>query len=78
MKSSLTEGLTDLEAQEAKEEYEKAFRFRKNLTRVLEKDMKTLITNMCDEDHFSKDWSFVQADRVAQLKAFRRFLALLE
>lgn len=78
MKQSLVEGMTPHEEQEARAEYVSAFRFRQNLIRVLEKEISSLVVNMCDESQFEKDWPLIQADRVAQIKAKRRFISLLE
>jgi hypothetical protein len=78
MRASLLEGVDEVDRDEAKADFVSAFRFRKNLSRVLEKEIQSLIVNMCDEDMFSKDWPLIQADRVAQIKAKRKLISLLE
>lgn len=78
MKQSLYEGTTDKERELVRIDYEKALPFRKNLIRVLEKEVQTIVTSMCDEDLFSKDWPLVQATKIAEIKSKRRLIALLE
>lgn len=78
MKQSLLEGLLPEEIDEAKAEYISAYRFRENLIRVLRKEIDSLVVSMCDESLFEKDWALVQAEKVAEIKAKRRFISLLE
>lgn len=75
MKSTLLLGQDDVEFKEA---FEKAFYFRKRLSEVLDKEIKSIVTSMCNEDHFKGDWSLIQADKVAQIKVYKKILGLLE
>ena len=77
MKLSLLEGMNEEEKQEATAEFISAFRFRQNLIRVLEKEVQSLVVSMLDEDLYSKDWPLIQADKIAQIRAKRKFISLL-
>jgi hypothetical protein len=79
MKSRITDGLNENDAQNAKYEYEKAFRFRQRLAELLQKDIDTAVVSMTKEDHFdSPSWALIQADRIAQIKTYRKIIALIE
>lgn len=79
MKSRMIEGLSINEQEQMKYEYEKAYHFRQRLQQILEKEIETFVINMTKEEHFdSPSWPLVQADRVAQIKAYRKIIGLLE
>ncbi len=78
MKLSLLEGLTENEQEEAKEDFIRAFRFRQNLKRVVEKEIASIVTKMCDETLFENDWAYQQAVKVAEIRAKRKIISLLE
>jgi len=79
MKSRWVEGLeNEGDKEEVKYEFEKALKTRKRLSQLLEKEITSIVINMTNEEHFDKDWALVQADRVAQIKAYRKIMNLLE
>ena len=79
MKTRITDGLTEDDASSMKYEFEKALRFRQRLAELLQKDIEASVVNMTKEEHFDNpSWALVQADRVAQIKAYRKIIALLE
>lgn len=79
MKSRIIDGLSDKEKDEMKYEFEKAFRFRERLKSILEKEMDSFVINMTKEENFdSPSWALIQADRVAQIKAYKKIIGLLE
>lgn len=79
MKARLYEGLNEDDKNTAEYEFAKAVKFRERLTEVLEKEIEVFVINMTKEDHFdSASWSLIQADRVAQIKAYRKIIGLLK
>jgi hypothetical protein len=71
--------MTEDEATNMKYEFEKAYRFRQRLAELLQKDIDVSVVSMTKEEHFeSPSWSLIQADRVAQIKAYRKIISLLE
>lgn len=78
MKASLLEGLPPEEQDEAKAEFLQAWHFRQNLIRVLRKEIDSLVVSMCDEALFGNEWALHQAEKIAEIRAKRRFIALLE
>jgi len=79
MKTRWLEGLdNESDKEEVKYEFEKAFKARKRLAQLLEKEIASLVVNMTNEDHFEKEWSLIQADRIGHIKAYRKIIGLLE
>ncbi len=78
MKSKLTRGLEPDQAKEIRGAFLEALQFRKRLTAVLNEEIESLQTSMRSETKFeSPSWAFIQADRIAQTKAFLRVISLL-
>lgn len=79
MKSRFLDGLSANERDQVKYEFEKAHEFRKKLTEILEKDIESLVTSMTKEESLeSVNWVYLQADRVAQIKAYKKIVGLLK
>lgn len=79
MKTRLLEGLNTKDQEQFKYEFEKAFPFRKHLIGVLMKDIETALASMTKEEGFdSPSWALIQADRIAQIKTYKKIIALLE
>lgn len=79
MKQRWFEGIENEADKEAiRYEFEKSVKARQRLAVMLEKEIQTLVINMTSEEHFDRDWALLQADRVAQIKAYRKIMGLLE
>lgn len=79
MKTRFLDGLTEDEQDQAKYEFEKAFRFRQQLKELLLKDIESNVTSMTKDEHFdSPSWALIQADRVAQIRAYKKIIGLLD
>lgn len=79
MKTKLLKGLDERGGEIAKEDYHKALNYRKLLTKVLNEEIDSLHASMRDEEGFnSPSWPYLQADRVAQVKAFKKVISFLE
>lgn len=79
MKSRLLKGLDERGTEVAKADFSKAIDFRKMLKKALDEDIESLHNSMRDETNFGMpSWPFYQADRVAQVKALKKVISLLE
>lgn len=78
MKASLLNGVPENEHNEIKADFVQAYRFRQNLVRVLQKEIDSLVVSMCDETLFGNEWALHQAEKIAEIRAKRRFIDLLE
>lgn len=76
MKARLLEGLSEQEQMELRSEFTHCRRLRQRVRDILTKDIDTLVVSMCNDEHFQSDWAYVQADRVAQVKALRKLISL--
>lgn len=78
MKTRLTKGLDERDQEIERENFHKALGFRKRMIDLLNEEIDGLHASMRDEDGFNNpNWAYVQADRVAQVKALRRIISLL-
>jgi hypothetical protein len=79
MKSRITANLSEAEATSLTKDFASAVKLRRRLVELLEKDIETLHTGMRDEDILlSPSWAYFQADRVAQVKALKKIISLIE
>lgn len=80
MKSSITAGLNEKEATELRQEFVASFYIRKRLREMLAKDIEVLHQSMKNEEFLtsSPNWTLIQVDRIAQIKAYEKIIALLE
>lgn len=79
MKTRVLKGLDDDVAAELKAQFVHSARWRKRMVEVLNEDIDALHASMRKEENFdSPNWSLIQADRVAQVKALKKFISLLE
>jgi len=78
MQSKLLKGVEDDQINEVKAHYKEAINFRKRLTSILEDEVEALHRSMRDEELYkTPNWSLIQADRIAQVKALKRVILLL-
>lgn len=78
MKTRLIKGLNKTEAMGVKENFASSFRFREHLTKVLNEEIDSLHASMRDDEMFEKpSWAYYQADRVAQVKALKTVISLI-
>lgn len=78
MKTKLLQGLNDQEKQELKQAFLSGRVFRDRMRIVLEAEVASLYTNMKDEKWYeSPNWDKIQADRLAQVKAYERIISYL-
>lgn len=79
MKTRILTGLNEQDASELKGQFIASSRLRKRLVEVLEGDIESLRADMARDEHFkSPNWNLIQADRIAQEKAIRKFISLIE
>lgn len=78
MQHKLTKGLDEKGLENFKYEYEKSFKFRQHLTKVLEKEIESVHASMRNEENFNESWAYKQADLVAQDKALRKVIGMLK
>ena len=79
MKSRLTAGLTREEADNFAKDFAAATPLRKRIRELLEKDVDSLYASMGEEEVLSSpSWPYLQADRIAQVKAYKKIISLLE
>lgn len=76
MKTRIMEGLSEQEQTELRSEWVASLRLRRRIEEILRKDIDSLVVSMCNDEHFQSDWPYVQADRVAQIKAMRKIISL--
>ena len=78
MKLSITKGLDEKEAKEARAAFLEAVQFRKRLTVILNDEVRSLQASMRSESSYeSPNWALIQADRVAQTKALLKVVGLI-
>jgi len=79
MKFKLLRGLDKDQISELQQNFIQAQHFRSRLVEVINEEIESLHSSMRSEALFeSPNWSLVQVDRVAQVKALRRIKGLLE
>lgn len=79
MKTRFLKGLNEEETAELTAQFVHCARWRKRMVEILNEDIESLHASMRKEDNFdSPNWALIQADRVAQVKAVKKFIALLE
>lgn len=80
MKSSITAGLDEKEATELRQEFVASHHVRKRIREMLQKDIDNLHTSMKNEEYLSSspNWTLIQIDRIAQIKAYEKIISLLE
>lgn len=73
MKSKLLVGLDQDAEKLFKENFIKSQGFRKHMVKVIDREIEELRFSMRDERNFNSiNWPYIQADRLAQEKAFIR------
>lgn len=78
MISRFLKGLDKDEAEKVTEEFNRGVFLRGHLSKVLKQDVESLINDMKSEKHFdSPNYTLVQVDRVAQIKAYEKIISLL-
>lgn len=78
MKSKLLKGVEEDQQNEVRGYFKEAVRFRKRLNEVLDEEIDSLHKSMRDEDLWkTPNWELIQADRVAQVKALKQVISLL-
>lgn len=79
MKTSLLLNLTDDQKREVNQSYISGSAFRKQLIATIDKKIERLRADMENDDLFTTDnWEYVQVDRLAQIKAMKAILTLIE
>lgn len=78
MYSRLFKGLNQDEKDALKYEYEKSFRFREHITKVLEEELETIYIAMRDPENYGKDWAYKQADLVGQARTIKKLINYLK
>ncbi len=79
MKTRLLKNLTDEDKSLMKESLIKAQPFLKILKSHMEDDIEALHSSMRNEDMLKHpNWSLHQADRIAQVKAYKTIMSLFE
>jgi len=79
MKTRVLKGLDDETKAELNAQFVHCARWRKRMVEILNEDIDALHASMRNEENFdSPNWALLQADRLAQVKAKRKFISLLE
>lgn len=78
MKSSFFVGLNEKERKDAEEDFKASFRFRKRMIEILEKEIDSIVASMCNDESYMKDWSLLQAQKIAEIKSRKKFISFLE
>ena len=79
MKRSWFKGVDEKQYNEVRAIFINALPFRKRLTKILEERVEVLQASMRNESNFdSPNWPYIQADRVAQTKAFLDVIDLIK
>lgn len=79
MKTKLLSNLTPEDEAELRQNFVYSLVLRKRLIEVLESEIDSHHASMRKEENFDKpNWALIQADRIAQVKALKRVISLLE
>lgn len=79
MKTRILKGLSEEDKSELKAQHLGCARLRKHLIKLLDEDIDALRADMRNEEHYqSPNWPLIQADRIAQEKAIKKVMSLLE
>ncbi len=70
-------GKSETDRETLKYDYEKAYRFRKHLIKLLEDDIENVHRSMRDGE-YDQSWACKQADAVGQVKQLKKCIALLK
>lgn len=78
MLTKLVANLSEQDKRDFEVSFAQSIKTRERIIEVLKKDVEALITNMASEEHYlSPNWPYIQADRIAQIKAYKSFISLL-
>lgn len=79
MKTVWWKGVDKDQEDPIREYYIQGLQMRKRMKVILNEEIESLHNDMLNEAHFeSPNWALVQADRLAQIKALKRVISLIE
>lgn len=79
MKTRFFKGLNEDDKKELEQQHNSCSRYRKQLVKVLNEDVDDLVEDMTKDEHYdAPNWQLVQADRLAQIKAYKKIISLFE
>lgn len=78
MKAKLLQALDATQQSDLKENFIHSKPLRVRLIETLEREIETMHASMRDEEWWSSpNWDKIQADRIAQIKAYKKVISLL-
>lgn len=78
MKSNITKGLNEKDAQEVRGEFISSYHLRQQLIKNLNEEIKAIQASMRDLERYADaSWPYYQADRLGQIRAYEKVIGSL-